>query len=73
MDAFMAEMIQLKSELNAVGNNFNQAVRKLNAIQQFGELKIWVMTHTQMAQDVVKKVDCIKVNIAKFSDRWLQE
>jgi hypothetical protein len=73
MDAFMAELILLKSELNAVGNNFNQAVKKLNALQQFPELKIWVMTHTQMANDVVKKVDSIKINIAKFSDRWLQE
>ena len=73
MDAFMTELISLKSELNAVGNNFNQAVRKLNAMQQFPELKIWVITHTQMAQDVVKKVDSIKINIAKFSDKWLQK
>lgn len=73
MDAFMAELILLKSELNAVGNNFNQAVRKLNAMQHYPELKIWLLTHTQMAQDVVKKVDTIKINIAKFSDKWLQE
>ncbi|AEV97460.1 mobilization protein [Niastella koreensis] len=73
MDAFMAELILMKSELNAVGNNFNQAVRKLNAMQHYPELKIWLLTHTQMAQDVVKKVDTIKINIAKFSDKWLQE
>ncbi|MBO9203365.1 MULTISPECIES: plasmid mobilization protein [Niastella] len=73
MDAFMAELILLKSELSAVGNNFNQAVRKLNAMQHYPELKIWLLTHTQMAQDVVKNVDTIKINIAKFSDKWLQE
>lgn len=73
MDAFMAELILLKSELNAVGNNFNQAVRKLNAMQHYSELKIWLLTHTQMAQDVVKKVDTIKINIVKFSNKWLQE
>jgi hypothetical protein len=73
LDAFMAEMILLRTELNAVGNNFNQAVRKLNAMEKIPELKIWVMMHMQTAQDVLKKVDTIKITIAKFSDKWLQE
>ena len=29
LDQFMEELIQLKQELNAIGNNFNQAVKKL--------------------------------------------
>lgn len=33
LDDFMAEMILLRNDLNAVGNNFNQAVRKLNSMK----------------------------------------
>ena len=28
LDDFMTEMMQLRSELNSIGNNFNQAVKK---------------------------------------------
>ena len=39
LDDFMAEMIQLRSELNSIGNNFNQAVKKLHTLQQIGDFK----------------------------------
>src|SRR5678816_3223242 len=31
-DEFLEEMIQLKKELNAIGNNFNQTVHKLHTL-----------------------------------------
>ena len=36
LDDFMTEMIRLRGELNAIGNNFNQAVKKLHTLQQIG-------------------------------------
>src|SRR5690606_9577947 len=41
MDDFMAEMVLLRKELNALGSNFNQIVRKLNTLsasENIGEL-----------------------------------
>ena len=36
LDQFMEELIQLKQELNAIGNNFNQAVKALKRIRVAG-------------------------------------
>ena len=33
MDDFMTEMIRLRSELNSIGNNFNQLVKRVNTYQ----------------------------------------
>lgn len=33
-DDMMAEIIRLRNELNAIGKNFNQAVKKLNTLTQ---------------------------------------
>ena len=32
LDDFMTEMIRLRSELSALGNNFNQSVKKLHTL-----------------------------------------
>ena len=40
-DEFLTEMIQLKNELNAIGNNFNQAVHKLHTLDHIPDIKAW--------------------------------
>src|SRR3954470_6471418 len=37
LDDFMAELIVLRNELNTLGNNFNQAVKKLHTLNDFPE------------------------------------
>jgi hypothetical protein len=39
LDDFMAEMMLLRNELNTIGSNFNQAVKKLNSLQQITEFR----------------------------------
>jgi hypothetical protein len=34
LDYFMAEMIVLRNELNAIGNNYDQAVKRLHTLEQ---------------------------------------
>src|SRR4051812_2173428 len=45
LDDFMTEMMRLRNELNCIGNNFNQAVKKLNSLQQIAEFKGWLITY----------------------------
>jgi hypothetical protein len=73
MDDFMAELIRLRTELNAVGNNFNQVVKKLHLLPSSTELKIWIMVNESAKEGVLKKIDEIKLSINKFSDKWSQE
>ena len=38
-DEFLSSMLPLKNELNAIGNNFNQAVKKLHSLDRISEFK----------------------------------
>ncbi|MBA2562553.1 MAG: plasmid mobilization relaxosome protein MobC [Chitinophagaceae bacterium] len=72
LDEFMTEMMQLRSELNSIGNNFNQAVKKLHTLQQIAEFKAWLITYELEKQTLLNKVDEIKNRINKIADQWLQ-
>ncbi len=72
LDDFMAEAMKLRNELNAIGNNFNQAVKKLHSLQQIGEFRSWLITYELEKQTLLNKVDEIKNHIQKIGEKWLQ-
>jgi hypothetical protein len=72
LDDFMAEMIRLRGELNAIGNNFNQAVKKLHTLNQIAEFKHWFISNELEKKILFNKVDEIKKYIQKFAESWLQ-
>lgn len=72
-DDFLAEMIVLRNELKAIGNNFNQAVRKLNAMQGEREIKAWALHNENSKQIMQQKVDEINLKIAQIFTQWLQK
>src|SRR5215217_3830512 len=43
LDDFMVEMMRLRLELNSLGNNFNQAVKKLHSLTQINEFRTWLI------------------------------
>lgn len=72
LDDFMTEMIRLRGELNGIGNNFNQAVKKLHTLHQIAEFKSWLTTYEAEKNMLLNKVDEIKIYIEKMSEKWLQ-
>jgi len=72
LDDFMAEMMQLRSELNSIGNNFNQAVKKLHTLEQIAAFRSWIITYELEKQILLSKVEEIKNRINKIADQWLQ-
>src|SRR5882672_2344291 len=58
-DDFLKEMVLLKKELNAIGNNFNQVVHKLHILDKIPEFRIWVKFYQGLQQSVVAKVQDI--------------
>ena len=68
----MAEMIRLRNELNAIGNNFNQSVKKLHTLSQLQEFKSWLILNENNQKILFEKVDEIKSKINQISDKWLQ-
>ena len=72
LDEFMLEMIRLRRELNALGNNFNQAVKRLHTLQQIPEFKAWIISHDLEKKILFNKVEEIKIHIQKMAEKWLQ-
>jgi hypothetical protein len=72
LDDFMTEMILLRNELNAVGNNFNQTVKRLHALQQMHEIKTWLILNETARQIIVSKIAEIKSKINQIDSQWLQ-
>ncbi|PRZ22763.1 plasmid mobilization protein [Flavobacterium granuli] len=72
LDDFMAEMIRLRGELNAIGNNFNQSVKKLHTLQQISDFKHWLISYELEKKTLFNKVDEIKKQIQKMAESWLQ-
>lgn len=72
LDDFMKEVIVLRNELNAIGNNYNQAVKKLNALQHIDEVKFWLIRNEPVMKILLEKVTEIKTKIFQLNDQWLQ-
>jgi hypothetical protein len=72
LDDFMTEMIALRNELNAIGNNYNQLIKRLHLLQEIPEIKSWLLLHESARKILLNKVDEIKVKINSIDDQWLQ-
>ena len=69
-DDFLAEMIQLKKELNAIGNNFNQVVHKLHILDHDHQIKVWLVLNESHKQTFFKKIDEIKEKLSQIHELW---
>lgn len=72
LDDFMEETIALRNELNAIGTNINQAVKKLHTLQQIPEFRHWIISYDLDKKILFNKVEEIKKYIQKITDKWLQ-
>lgn len=72
-DDFLNEMIQLKNELNSIGNNFNQAVHKLHTLDRIPEFRNWIQGYETVHDQFLAKVDEIITRGNQIYQLWLQE
>ena len=72
LDEFMAEMVQLRKELNAIGVNFNQAVHRLHTLDHLPQMQLWLKGFERDKEVLFGKVEEIKSKINSISDQWLQ-
>lgn len=70
LDDFMAEMMNLRSELKSIGTNYNQAVHKLHMLNKIDDFRIWILTNEATKQAFMEKTEKIKERINQFADQW---
>lgn len=66
IDDFLAEMLLLKRELQAIGNNFNQAVHKLHTLDKIPEFRKWILDYSQYHILFLNKTDQIMQHANEF-------
>lgn len=72
LDDMIHEMTQLFKQLNGIGNNYNQAVKKLHTLNQIPEFKVWIISAELDKKKLFEKIDEIKNYIQKISEKWLR-
>jgi hypothetical protein len=72
-DDFLAEMIQLKNQLNAIGNNYNQSVKRLHTMENIPEVKIWLENDQAFRETFLKKTEQIRDYMDQIHRLWLSK
>lgn len=72
MDDLMIELGRLRTELNAIGNNFNQSVKRLHTLREIHEFKGWLTAYEMEKNALESKVEQVKNNVRKIMEIWLQ-
>jgi hypothetical protein len=72
-DNFLEEMILLKNELSAIGNNFNQAVKRLHSLDSTAQMKSWLLVYDSTHRSFTIKVEEIKERLNQIYEIWLQK
>ena len=72
-DDFLKQMLELKKDLNGIGNNFNQAVHKLHLLDKIPEFRVWVNQYDGLQKVLVSKVEEIKLRMNQLYEQWLQK
>lgn len=72
LDELMTELIRLRNELSAAGNNFNQAVKRLNSLSRIEQFQSWLTGYESDRRKLLDHIEDIKNHIAETSKKWLQ-
>ena len=72
LDEMIVQLSLLKTELSAIGNNFNQAVRKLHTMNHYAEIKSWAEWNEKTRQLFMQKAEDINQKITQLVRQWWQ-
>jgi hypothetical protein len=73
MDEVLEELILLRKELNAIGNNLNQAVRNINSAHGHADTRLWVNLLGVINSKLEPSIIQIKDRMNNYADLWSQK
>lgn len=72
LDLFTAEMTKLRKELKALGNNFNQVVRRINGLKELPRYEFWLQDAKRKQETLLEITKDIQQQINKNASIWYQ-
>ncbi len=73
LDLFIAEMARLRKELLALGNNFNQVVRRINGLRELPRFEVWLRDSRQQQALILQLTRDIQQHIIQNTSLWSRE
>jgi hypothetical protein len=73
MDDVLEELILLRLELNAIGNNLNQAVYQINAVHGNADGRLWANLLSVVTSKVEPSISQIKERMNQYAELWSQK
>jgi hypothetical protein len=73
VDDFMNGMIKLKNDLNAIGANFNQSVRRLHTLRHLPDIQRWILLNEQDKTRLFRQIEIISDTIKQAYKIWSRE
>ena len=70
-DDMLGAMAILTGELNSIGNNINQTVKRLHTLRE-GEVVGWTARYASESEQLVSKITEVKALLNTMAERWLQ-
>ena len=72
LDLFTSEMAKLRKELKAIGNNFNQVVRRINGLKELPKYEFWLQDAKRKQETLLEITKDIQQQINKNASIWYQ-
>jgi hypothetical protein len=72
-DDFLEEILLLRKELNAIGNNFNQLVHKLYTLDSIPDIKAWATLNEASKKNFMNKVAEIGEKVSEIYEKLAQK
>lgn len=70
-DEFLQEMLAIKKELNAIGHNYNQVVKKLHTLSHDSEVRHWLAEHERIHHTILLQQEKIFLKVDQIHRQWL--
>src|SRR5580700_10549098 len=73
LDDFTNSMTKLKNDLNAIGSNFNQSVRRLHTLRHLPDIEQWILLNEQDKTRLFRQIEVISNAITQANKIWSRE
>jgi MobC-like protein len=70
LDEFITHMLVLRKELNSIGANFNQAVKRLHSLNDLPGIQQWILINEQEKTQIFRQISTISDTINKAYESW---
>lgn len=72
-DDCLVELVRVKKEVNAIGTNYNQAIKKLHTLTEIAEIKSWLSNQEKNFANWTERSKVISEKLVQIHDQLRQQ